>query len=204
LQSKANKDPTLVPRLSELCADREHGSLYSAIIRIRGGPTYLEKQSFQTALVEKYRLNERLVTALVVKGMHGLPVIEDTELFERIAEDIERYDPDMQHSYYAALASHEAGVATAQIAAVRNAPAGNRPKQTFRHVQHHGQYATRTKELGTLWCYVEGCTKKKAYTEWRSLVAHSKADHGGYEPDRYGPIYKELYEALPKKSHSKK
>ena len=204
MQSKANKDPTLVPLLSDLCADPEHGPLYSAIIKMRGGSTYLERQSFQTALVEKYELNERLVTALVVKGIHGLPVIEDTKLFRRIAEDIARYDPDMQHSYYAALASHEAGVAVAQIEAVRNAPAGNRPKQTFRRVQHHGQYATRTKELGTLWCYVEGCTKKKAYTEWRSLVAHTKADHGGYEPDKYGPIYKELYEALPKKPKSKK
>jgi hypothetical protein len=174
------------------------------MIKLRGASAYLQKQSFRTALVEKYELNEMLVTALVVKGNHGLPVIEDTNLFRRIAEDIARYDPDMQHSYYAALASHEAGVAVAQIEAVRNAPAGNRPKQTFRRVQHHGQYATRTKELGTLWCYVEGCTKKKAYTEWRSLVAHTKADHGGYEPDKYGPIYKELYEALPKKSKSKK
>ena len=28
------------------------------------------------------------------------PVIEDTELFGRMAEDIARYDPAMQHSYY--------------------------------------------------------------------------------------------------------
>ncbi len=201
MQGKANKDPTLVPLLSELCADPEHGPLYSAIIKMRGGSTYLERQSFQTALVEKYELNERLVTALVVKGIHGLPVIEDTKLFRRIAEDIERYDPDLQHSYYAALASHRAGEAAAQIAAVRNAPAGNRPKQTFRRVQ---QYATRTTELGTLWCNFEGCTKKKAYTNWRALVAHTKADHGGYEPDKYGPVYKELYEALPKKDKHKK
>jgi hypothetical protein len=109
----------------------------------------------------------------------------------------------MQRSYYALLAWHEAGFAKAQIEAVRNAPAGNRPKQTFRHVQLHGQYATRTKELGTLWCDFEGCTKKRTYTEWRSLVAHTKADHGGYEPDRYGPTYKKLYGALPKKPHSK-
>ena len=169
-----------------------------------GGSTCLGKQSFRTALSEKYKLNAQLVTALVVKGNHGLPVIEDTGLFTRIAEDIACYDPAMQHSYYAALASHAAGVAVAQIEAVRNAPAGTRPKQTFQHVRHHGQYTTRTKELGTLFCDFPGCTKKKPYTVWKGLLAHTRKDHGGYEPDPLGSTYKELYEALPKRSHHKK
>ena len=190
--------------LSKLCADPVLGPVYSAILNRRGGSTWLKKQSSQTALAEKYKLNAPLVTALVVRGEHGLSVIEDTGLFTRIAEDIARYDPDMQHSYYAALASHATGVAVAQIEAVRNAPAGNRPKQTFRHVQHHGQYTTRTKELGTLVCDFPGCTKKKPYTDWGGLLAHTRKDHAGYEPNKHGSTYKTLYEALPKKSHKKK
>ena len=147
-----------MPLLSKLCADQELGPVYSAIMNSWGGSTCLGKQSFRTALSEKYKLNAQLVTALVVKGNHGLPVIEDTGLFTRIAEDIACCDPDMQHSYYAALASHAAGVAVAQIEAVRNAPAGTQPKQTFQHVRHHGQYTTRTKELGTLFLSGWSCT----------------------------------------------
>ncbi len=184
------------------------GPTYRALMNNYEGPQYVKKESFRTALEENHKLNPRLVMALV-KGGHGLPVIEDEKLFGLIAADIERYDSAMKESYYSTLGSRYAGVAMGQIEAVRNAPAGSRPVQTFVHVRHHQEYTTRTKEAGTLWCNFKGCTKKLPYTAWNNLVAHTRKDHDGYEPDKFGTdpfgtTYNKLIEALPKTSHRKK